>query len=127
MSTKTKISEYSRAADQARTQTHTWETLAMYAAQTPELAGALAAIDFTDLDGSLDGTAIELGLSEARKEFERNHALAEVETRRLHAGVAADARCTCSHLGPVHARRVIDGRLPCSVAGCRCEDLAFDL
>ncbi|MDX3065573.1 MULTISPECIES: hypothetical protein [Streptomyces] len=125
MSTEIKISEYSRAADQALTQTRAWETLAAYATQTPDLAEALAAIDLTDLDGSLNGTAIELGLSEARKEFERNQALAEVETRRLAAGVAPNGRCTCGHLGPVHARRVVDGRLPCGIAGCRCEDLTF--
>ncbi|WP_019061456.1 hypothetical protein [Streptomyces prunicolor] len=125
MSTNTKISEYTRAADQALTQRRAWETLAMYAGQTPELADALAVIDFTELGGSLDDTAIELGLSEARTEFERNHALAEVETRRMNAGAAPDSRCTCSHLGAVHARRVVDGRLPCGSSGCRCEDLAF--
>ncbi|MEV7885150.1 hypothetical protein ACWD3I_25505 [Streptomyces sp. NPDC002817] len=125
MGTNTKTSEVTRAADQACTQTRAWETLSMYTTQAPELADALAVIDFTDLGGSLDGTAIELGLSEARSEFERNQALAEVETRRLNAGATPDARFACSHLGAVHARRVAGGRLPCGVTGCSCGDLTF--
>lgn len=126
MSTTTKISDYSQAADQALAQTRAWETLATYAAQDPELANALAAIDLTEFNGALDSTSIEVGLSEARGEFERNQALAQVERRRLEAGAAPDTRCTCSHSGPVHARRLVDGRLRCGVTGCRCEDLAFN-
>ena len=125
MSTTTKISDYSQAADQPSPRPAHGRP-ATYAAQDPELANALAAIDLTEFNGALDSTSIEVGLSEARGEFERNQALAEVERRRLEAGAAPDTRCTCSHSGPVHARRLVDGRLRCGVTGCRCEDLAFN-
>ncbi|MFJ8676760.1 hypothetical protein [Streptomyces sp. NPDC093589] len=116
---------YARAAAHALTEARAWKTVTMRATHDEELAEALAALDLTDLRGHLDAAALETNWQEARDEYERNSALARLQEVRLEAGVDLDARCRCGHNGPAHARRLVEGRLPCAASGCRCKDVAL--
>ncbi|MDJ0342761.1 hypothetical protein QMK19_22935 [Streptomyces sp. H10-C2] len=118
-----------QGAAQAYAAIRAWETLRALAADTPELAQALASIDTTDLKGPLDGTALEVGVLDARLEYA--HLLAQNEVkqrlidRRASGGTGLEARCTCGHPAMAHARQLVAGnRLPCA-AYCDCEDLVL--
>lgn len=117
--------QYTETAAQALTTARAWETVAARAAGDQELAQALAMLDTADVDGPLDAAALELGRREAFAEFERNSALARLQERRAQAGLGLEARCTCEHSAPRHARRLVEGRLPCWVHGCCCKDLTL--
>jgi hypothetical protein len=122
-----KTTRYGDDVQHAGAQLEAWSLLRMFAAREPALAGALAVIDTTDLAGPLDGTAIDVALGEARAELDRTSALAELDRRRLAAGVGQDARCAaCGHNSSAHGRRLKDGRLPCPTGGCGCQDLVLE-
>lgn len=113
-----------RAADSHR-QATALARLRLRAEQNPTLGQILADIDTLHLEQRLTASGLLTEVTQAEKDASFDAAFAETERRVSTAG--GNRVCSCGDTASRHANEFTeDTRLPCTVSGCRCDDLTLD-
>lgn len=124
------MSYYEEQAAACRLQAACLRILIDCAGKAPAVAQALANLDPTRMGGALSKgrlafTELRAELADEEAATARFDRLAEMERRAAEAGVPTAGRCGCGCGALKHGELTDDGRLPCTTAGCPCDDLDF--